>query len=140
MKSIDEQMKGIMTRTVRICPQCKTQNIIKASIVKKEKFQLVGGNSIQIMYYECPICQRINILQLDNATTLETLEEVRTMFVKAMKLKESSKHRGQLKKRFEKRREMLRMQRQALAETCNGMVAINDHISITIESGDLYDV
>lgn len=129
-----------MMRTVRVCPQCKAQNIIKSNMVKKEQFQLVGGGSIQIMYYECPECQRINIVQLDNAATLETLEEVRTLFAKAMKLKESSKHRGQLKKRFEKRRETLRMQRRVLAETCNGMVAINDHISITIESGDLYDV
>lgn len=127
-------------RTIRVCPQCKTQNILKMDMVKKEDFILVGGNSIQIMYYECPQCQRINVVQLDNDETLRTLKEVKTLFIKAMKLKESSKHRGQLKKNFENRRELLRRQRIALATTCDGMVAINDHVSIIIEVGGLYDV
>lgn len=128
-------------KVMRICSQCKEHNVLQKDSVSSEMFQLMGnGNSIRIMYYECPKCHKMNILQIDNDETLKTLEEVKTLFVKAMKLKESSKHRGQLKTRFERRRELLRKQRVALAIACDGMVATNDRIILTIESGDLYDV
>lgn len=128
-------------KVMRICSKCKEHNVLQKDSVSSEMFQLMGnGNSIRIMYYECPKCHKMNVLQIDNDETLKTLEEVKKLFVKGMKLKESSKHRGQLKTKFERRRELLRKQRIALAVTCDGMVATNDHIVLTIESGDLYDV
>lgn len=128
-------------KVMRVCSQCKEHNVLQKDSVSSEMFQLMGnGNSIRIMYYECPKCHKMNVLQIDNDETLKTLEEVKTLFVKGMKLKESSKHRGQLKTKFERRRELLRKQRISLAVTCDGMVATNDHIVLTIESGDLYGV
>lgn len=125
----------------RICSNCKEPVILQKDTISSEMFQLIGnGNSIQVMYYECPKCHKMNILQIDNDETLKTLEEVKMLLVKAMKLKESSKHRGLLKKRYENRRDLLRKQRIALAVAYDGMVAVNNHMSITIEAGDLLDV
>lgn len=68
------------------CEDCKerfpiTQDEAPNSLNHKKEFT-VNGKSIFLTYYDCPSCGRRHFVQIDDATSLYELSEVRKMFIK----------------------------------------------------------
>lgn len=57
------------------CPKCKGFQEADNESIKK-KWEIVNGEKIQVVYYKCDNCEKINIIQLDNESTLKKLDEM----------------------------------------------------------------
>ena len=68
------------------CEDCKQkfpiiQDKVHNSLTHKKEFN-VNGQSIFLTYYDCPSCGRRHYVQIDDATSLSRLKEVKNMFIK----------------------------------------------------------
>lgn len=57
------------------CKKCLVSQIENPQDVKKEQL-LFKGQSIELMYYECPVCRSKNYVQADNAQSKEWLTKM----------------------------------------------------------------
>ena len=54
------------------CQKCKVSQIENPADAK-EKTEIVNGQSIDLKYYECPVCRALNYMQVDNEKSKELL-------------------------------------------------------------------
>lgn len=122
------------------CKYCKEENLIVRDKLNVGRFNLIGNeDTIQLMYYECSNCKKLNVIQVDNDYTLSLLKEVTNLLAKGMKLRQKGVNRTLLKNEFEKKRDLLESERLHLAKKYNGMVASNENLSLIIEVGEKYE-
>lgn len=57
------------------CKKCLVSQLENPAEVKKEK-GLFKGQSIELMYYECPVCGNKNFVQADNTQSKEWLQKM----------------------------------------------------------------
>ena len=75
------------------CEDCKIKFEIfgdKNTVAHKKEFK-IGDESIFLTYYDCPKCGRRHFVQVDNATSLSKLNEVKKQFVKLAIAKKKDK-------------------------------------------------
>ena len=113
------------------CEDCKNKFQISSSesisqVNHKKEFN-VNGKSIFLTYYDCPSCGRRHYVQIDDATSLGKLREVKTMFVKLSVAKNKGKEipQKQLVK-FKKARQYLSDYRMKLMKEYTGKSIHND--------------
>jgi ribosomal protein S27E len=113
------------------CEDCKNKFQISSgesiSQVNHKKEFNVNGKSIFLTYYDCPSCGRRHYVQIDDATSLGKLREVKTMFVKLSVAKNKGKEipQKQLVK-FKKARQYLSNYRMKLMKEYTGKSIHND--------------
>lgn len=57
------------------CKKCLVSQTENPQDVKKEQ-QIFNGQSIELMYYECPVCRNKNYVQADNTQSKEWLTKM----------------------------------------------------------------
>lgn len=57
------------------CKKCLVSQIENPKDVKK-KTEIINGQSIDLMYYECPVCRNKNYVQADNEQSKEWLSKM----------------------------------------------------------------
>lgn len=56
------------------CQKCKVSQIENPADAK-EKAEIINGQSIDLKYYECPVCRNINCVQADDKQSKELLNK-----------------------------------------------------------------
>ncbi len=113
------------------CEDCKHKFEISsgesAGQVNHKKEFNINGKSIFLTYYDCPSCGRRHYVQIDDATSLNKLKEVRAMFVKLSVARTKGKEipQKQLVK-FKKARQHLSDYRMKLMKEYTGKSIHND--------------
>lgn len=113
------------------CEDCKHKFEISsgetAGKVNHKKEFNVSGKSIFLTYYDCPSCGRRHYVQIDDATSLNKLKEVQSMFIKLSVAKNKGKEipQKQLAK-FKKARQHLSDYRMKLMKEYTGKSIHND--------------
>lgn len=111
------------------CEDCKQKFPISSGdnhVNHKKEFN-INGKSIFLTYYDCPSCGRRHYVQIDDATSLNKLKEVRIMFIKLSVVRNKGKEipRKQLVK-FKKARQHLSDYRMKLMKEYTGKSIHND--------------
>lgn len=74
------------------CESCKHAIAVKSPKIRhKQKLEMKDGRSIFTTYFDCPSCGVINVVQVDDAGTLELLDKVTKMLVSGQQSAELSK-------------------------------------------------
>lgn len=133
-----------MITTKRKCNICGSTNVLHNNIIKSSWATLENGQSIRVLYYDCPKCGSRNVVQVDNEQTIELLNGLEKLMAKAHNTKPTrNKKRGKNKYKglFDVRRQLLVDTREALNKKANGMVvSYDDGVSHVLEVGDHYGI
>lgn len=126
MNQVNETMSLLVE-----CEDCKHKFQISSGdsagqVTHKKEFN-VNGKSIFLTYYDCPSCGRRHYAQIDDATSLNKLKEVKNMFIKLSIVKKRGKEipQKQLAK-FKKARQHLSDYRMNLMKEYTGKSIHND--------------
>lgn len=118
-----EISKNSMSLTIE-CERCKQKFEISSGkntnqLMKRE--YVVDGESIFLLYYDCPKCARRHFVQIDNAISLRMLNDVKKQFVRLSIAKKKDKEipRKQSDK-FKKARKDLSTYRMKLMREYDG--------------------
>lgn len=113
------------------CEDCKerfpiTQDEAPNSLNHKKEFT-VNGKSIFLTYYDCPSCGRRHFVQIDDATSLYELSEVRKMFIKlSIMMREGEEIPRKQSAKFKKARQHLSDYRMKLMKEYTGKLIRNN--------------
>lgn len=133
-----------MLTTKSKCKGCGSIHTLNSNIIQSSWATVQDGQSIRVLYYDCPKCGLRNVVQVDNEQTLELLSGLEKLLVKARKTKPTqNKNKGKKKYKglFDTRRQLLVDTRKALNKNVNGMVvSYDDGTSHILEVGDRYGI
>lgn len=107
------------------CEDCKRKFEIisdetKSNITHKKEYK-VNGQSIFLTYYDCPSCGRRHYVQIDDAISLNKLNETKKQFIKLSIAKQKGKEISQKQSaRFKKTRQNLSDYRTKLMKDYTG--------------------
>ena len=107
------------------CEDCKQkfpiiQDQAHNSLTHKKEYKS-NGQSIFLTYYDCPNCGRRHYVQIDDATSLSRLKEVKNMFIKLSVAKKKGKEIPQKQSaKFKKARQYLSDYRMNLMKEYTG--------------------
>lgn len=121
MSKIDRETMSLLVE----CEDCKTKFYISSdqtinSITHKKEFS-INGQSIFLTYYDCPSCGRRHFVQIDDAISLNKLNEVSKQFAKLIAAKRKGKDISQKQSaKFKKARQNLSDYRMNLMKEYTG--------------------
>lgn len=131
-----------MLTTKSKCKGCGSIHTLNSNIIQSSWATVQDGQSIRVLYYDCPKCGLRNVVQVDNEQTLELLSGLEKLLVKARKTqptRNKNKDKNKYKGLFDVRRQLLVDTRETLNKKVNGMVvSYDDGVSHILEVGDCY--
>lgn len=99
-----------------MCDKCKHNNVVGKGNLLQEKFY-IDGKKINVMYFKCLECKRINVVQIDNKETLKIKESLSRTIMQAV---ETKREGGKVGKKLNSKRirltESLDKKREKLLE------------------------
>lgn len=101
--------------TERICKKCGKVVVVNALNINQRMFRTEEKKLIQVTFCKCENCENINVLQLDDESTMQDLRKLGTLIVRRAKNRgrysrnlEADKAEGEkLNRRIEDRRKAL---------------------------------
>ena len=100
MQNLYVKKEGKKMKVSFECVNCKVSQVESPKAIKVEK-GIFNGQSIQVMYYDCPVCGGRNIVQVDNDESLRLLAKCKSIIsvqMKANRQGRRGKQSGKMKK------------------------------------------
>ena len=116
------------------CPKCSENTLLKSDDIQ-ESSCMSDDEEYRVLYFNCSKCKSRVILQLDDETSLQKLEQCKILMRKIMRLKHKGKTAGKkLLDDFEKGRKDLSEYRKNLNQELTSKVLVDN------KTGEIYEV
>ena len=116
------------------CPKCSENALLGPDDIQ-ESSCMSDGEEYRVLYFNCIKCKSRVVVQLDDATSLQKLEQCKILMRKVMRLKRKGKTPGKkLLDDFEKGRKDLSEYRKKLNQELTSKVLVDN------KTGEIYEV
>lgn len=116
------------------CPKCSENALLGPNDIQ-ESSCMFDGEEYRVLYFNCIKCKSRVVVQLDDVTSLQKLEQCKILMRKVMRLKHKGKIAGKkLLDDFEKGRKDLSEYRKKLNQELTSKVLVDN------KTGEIYEV
>lgn len=116
------------------CPKCSENTLLGSGDIR-ESSCMSDGEEYRVLYFNCSKCKSRVVVQLDDETSLQKLEQCRILMRKIMKLKHKGKTAGKkLLDDFSKERKDLFEYRKKIDQELTSKVLVDN------KTGEIYEV
>ena len=116
------------------CPKCSENALLGPDDIQ-ESSCMSNGEEYRVLYFNCIKCKSRVVVQLDDVTSLQKLEQCKILMRKIMRLKRKGKTAGKkLLDDFEKGRKDLSEYRKKLNQELTSKVLVDN------KTGEIYEV
>lgn len=116
------------------CPKCSENTLLGPDDIQ-ESSCVSDGEEYRVLYFICSKCKSKVVVQLDDETSLQKLEQCKVLMRKIMRLKHKGKTAGKkLLDDFEKGRKDLSEYRKKLNQKLTSKVLVDN------KTGEIYEV